>query len=181
MATDLTALVASVSIAVNATAKKSIDLSVPEAVLDAGKKVSLAFGSGVGQADQVWWDRRSLAGAASEEIDLAGSLTNAFGATVTFANIKAIVVFNRSDQSLSGHTATDAEISVGGAAANEFQGPFKASGDAMKLPAGGAFVALDPAADGWTVTAGTGDKLKVLNEDGSDEALYDIIVIGESA
>ena len=183
MATDLTALIAKIAIAVTATAKKSLDLAVPQAGLEANKVFALAFGTGADQANQIWWDRRTLAKGADEgtNLDLAGTLSNAFGATITFANVKAILVFNRSDETLDEHTATDAEISVGGADANEFQGPFKAATDAIKVPAGGAFVALNPAADGWAVTVDTADILLVTNEDADDEALYDIVLIGESA
>jgi len=182
MATDLTGLVVALGIDFSALVKKAIDLSTPEASLKFSEKaLALAFGTGENQANQIWWDRRTLAGDASENLDLAGSLTNAFGGTVTFANVKAIIVLNRSDQAIGAHEATDAEISVGGAAANEFQGPFEAATDAIRVPAGGVLLITNPQADGWTVTATDNDLLKVLNKDADDEALYDIILIGESA
>jgi len=34
---------------------------------------------------------------------------------------------------------------------------------------------------GWTVTAGTGDILKIENDDGAAEGVYDIIIVGTSA
>ena len=182
MATDLTGLIAEVTVSVEATAKKSIDLAVPQAVLAAVKRLKFVFGSGADQADQIWWDRRTLPGGGDDGIDMAGGVTNAFGQTITFANIKAIILFNRSDESLDGHTATDAEISFGPSSeANVIQGPFKDVSDAIKVPAGGMFIVTNPAADGWAVTASTADQVYTRNEDGSDEALYDIIVIGESA
>lgn len=183
MATDLTALDLAIALSIAGSTQKGLDLSTPQDAINLSKSIAFAFGTGAGKGDQVFHDRRILAGGASEDLDLAGVLTNAYGATVTFAKVKAILIFNRSDETLTSpvaHTATDAEIAVGGAAANEFQGPFQAAGDAIGIPAGGAFLIAGNWATGWAVTAGTGDLLKIENLDGSDEACYDIVIIGES-
>jgi len=181
MATDITGLSFEVNLDLSAIVQKAIDLATPNVPLKIAEKVlALTFGTGVSKANQVWWDRRTLAKTASEELDLAGGQTNAFGGTVTFANVKAILVFNRSDKALGAHTATDAVISVGGAAANEFQGPFEAATDAIRVPAGGMMLITNPSAAGWTVTATDADLLKILNKDADDEALYDIVLVGES-
>ena len=185
MATDLTALQLNISAGVSGSVGKAIDLTSVSAPLAMSKVLALAFGTGAGKANQVWHDRRVLAGGADEStnIDLAGTLTNFAGVAVTFANVKAIVVFNRSDEEITDFqaVATDAAISVGDTAANEFQGPFHAAGDAITIPAGGAFLVTNPTAAGWSVSAGDGDILLISNEDADDQACYDIFIVGESA
>jgi len=181
MATHLTGLSAHLVVALSATAEKAIDLSTPEAKASLKRVIDLAFGAGADQADLIWWDRRTVAKDTGDDLDLAGTLVDAFGQTLTFASVKALVVINRSDEALDGHTATDAELEVGGAAAAEFQGPFADATDAIVVPAGGVFVIARSSADGWTVTATTHDILGITNLDADDEALYDIILVGESA
>ena len=184
MATDLTGLKVRINLAVEATAKKAYGIGIPEAKIDISKAVSLAFGQTALQADQIWSDRRTIAADGTDAIDLVGDagMKNPFGGAISFTNIKAIVVINRSDQTTTdpAHTATDAKISVGGAAAAEFLGPFNAAGDAIDVVCGSPFVAINPAANGWAIAEGS-DILQIKNEDGVDEALYDIMVIGEAA
>ena len=184
MATDLTALSLSFAASVSGSAGKAIDLATINAPANLSKTMELLFGTGAGKANQLWHDRRVLAGAADEgvAIDFAGALTNAFGSTVAFANIKAILIFNRSDEVITDFqsVATDASISVGDTAANEFLGPFHAAGDGIIVPAGGIFLITNPTAAGWAVTAATGDIMLISNEDATDQACYDILIAGES-
>src|SRR3954465_110978 len=59
------------------------------------KDYSQLFSNGVGanQASNQWHSlARTLGASASEDLDLAGVLTNAFGAVLTFTKIKAIVI-----------------------------------------------------------------------------------------
>ena len=188
MATHLTNLSARVTIALSAVAQKAIDLSTPEAKVSLKQVFDIAFGVGADKADLIWWDRRPVAKDTTDDLDLAGSLTDGFGETLSFATIKVILVINRSDEAMAGagvagedHPATDAKIQVGGAASAEFQGPFAAADDAIIVPAGGVFVIHSPTIDGgWTVNATTHDILGITNLDADDEALYDIVLVGES-
>lgn len=181
MATDLTDLSLSLGVSLSAASQKALDLSTPTDQVALSQTLAYAFGTGAEKANQIWHDRRALAGGASEELDLAGTLENAYGAAATFAKVRGIVVLNRSGEALGAHPVTDAEIAVGGAAANEFLGPFQAAGDALGIPAGGVLVIATPDADAWAVTADTADLLKIENLDGADEALYDIVIWGEAA
>ncbi len=61
-----------------------------------------------------------------------------------------------------------------------FQGPCKTLAKGQVLEAGGIWVSWNPLAAGWDVTATTGDTFQVDNEDGADEACYDVLLIGES-
>ncbi len=183
MATDLTGLVVRIGLNVSAALQKALDLNTMKGPVTFAKELALTFGTGALKADQVFADRRILAASGQEDLDLAGTLLNAVGGTVNFANIKAIVIINRSDETTTSpeHTATDASIKVGGASATEFLGPFEAAGDQINIPAGGSFMITCPDDTGWVVTADTADLFAVENNDGVDEAMYDVILIGESA
>ncbi len=134
---------------------------------------TVANGTGANQADLVFRDQRTLALSTSENLDLAGSLTDAYGTTITFARIKMIYVKAASDNG--------GNIVVGGAAANTFVGFFANSSDKINLTAGQMLQVTAPDATGWAVTAGTADILKVENDDGSDTGTYDIVIVGASA
>ncbi len=184
MATDLTAGSLKMALAITGQATKGLDLSSVNGPINIAQSMTLAFGTGANAFNQVWHDRRVLAGAATETtaIDLAATLTNCFGTTVTFANVKLLVVVNRSNEIITGvhDTITDAAISVGDTAANEFLGPFHAAGDGLIIPAGAFLCVGNPTAAGWSVTAATGDILLISNEDATDQAVYDILIAGES-
>jgi len=134
---------------------------------------TIANGTGADQADLMWYDQRTLAASTSEDLDLSGSLVNSFGATMTFARIKAIIVYAASDNG--------ALIQVGGAASNQFINWVANSSDVVNVRADGFFVLAAPDATAYAVTAGTGDLLKINNTDGGDTATYDIYIIGASA
>lgn len=135
--------------------------------------VLLADGTGANQADLVYSGTRTLSASGSEELDLAGGLEDAFGATLTFAKIKGILI-----KAASGNTNN---VVVGGAASNAFQGPFGATNDTIAVKPGGQFLISAPNAAGWPVTAGTGDLLKIANSSGTTGVTYDIVIIGTSA
>ena len=173
MVATLTDLSMTLKVSLAGTTGKGLDLEAPASSPSLVEEISFAVGAGANQANEAFFDTRTLVGADSEDLDLAGVLENAYGETITFAAIKAIVIVKRS---------ADAEITIGGASSNEFQGPFGATGDKHTIAAdGGVFVAAKPDADGWPVVADTGDLLKILNDDGSNTATFDIGIIGESA
>lgn len=184
MATDLSALVAKFTVKIEATCGTLVDLATRESVLRMAKALEFAFGSGAAQADQIFWDRRVIAASGNDPLDLAGTLLNPNGGTITFANVKGIAVYNRSDESISSlagaHVATDADIVVLDTSST-FQGPCKTVAKGQEIQAGGIYIATNPLAAGWAVTAGSADIFQVDNQDGADEALYDIMLIGDAA
>jgi len=119
--------------------------------------------------DILYRAQRTLAGSASENLDLSGTLQDAFKNVIAAAEITAIVI-----QAAEANTGN---IVVGGAASNRFQGPFVGTGAFVTAP-GQAFFAVNP--HGWPVTAGTGDLLKIAN-DAAGNAIYDILLIGRTA
>ncbi len=182
MATPLSNLVSSLQVKLQATSQKSGTLISPSAPLVTSVAMATALGTGLGKADLLFADRRVKAAGGDDELDLAGVLSNNFGDTLTFANIKLILIINRSDVTSTNpaHTATTAQITVGGGV-NEFIGPFAAAGDKIELLTGAVFLITAPTAAGWTVTATSADDLLIHNDDGANEAMYDVVLLGESA
>ena len=142
-------------------------------------KVELALSNGIGasKANLVVEKSGTIAASASTNIDLAGSLTDIFGMTVTLAKIKGLIVENTSDD-LS--TPTDAILHVG-AGATPFLGPIVAATDKVEVEAGGFVAFGTKSEDGWPVAAGASDILMITNIDGVDQAQYRVTVVGEAA
>ena len=133
--------------------------------------LELSSGTGASQCDLRYRAQRTLAASANEDLDLAGALADAFGNTLTFVKVRGIWI-----QAAAGNTNN---VIIKPASSNGFTGPFGAATHTITLPAGGVFMATAPAA-GWSVTAGTGDKINIANSAGSTTVTYDIHVIGAS-
>jgi hypothetical protein len=134
-------------------------------------EVALTDGTGANQANNVFGDTRTINASSSENLDLAGGLTNALNATLTFTAIKAILIV--ADK---GNTNN---VVVGGAASNAFP-LFGDATDTIAIKPGGCFMIADPTAAGLTVTAGTGDILKIANSGSGSAVSYTIIIVGEA-
>lgn len=119
----------------------------------------------------VWFDdTRALASAAADSLDLTGTaLKSAFGDNIAAAAIKVIAI--------KASAANTTDLVVGNDTnAFVFLG---AANDTVTLKPGASLLLVDPG-DGWTVTAGTGDILKITNGSGAS-ASYDILLGGVSA
>jgi len=163
-----------VQFVISSQATKALDLSTPSDTISFQTKYSFTDGTGANKANQHWSDTRTLADGASEELDLAGGLTDAFGDTVTFTKIKTLYIRNNS---------ADANLIIGGAAANGFTAMFGGTDDTLILPAGAAvMLCASSHATGYAVTADTGDLLQIEHDGTGDDSLtYDIVIIGEVA
>lgn len=124
----------------------------------------------LGKADLMYTATRTLSASATEDLDLSGVLTDAFGATFTTTEVMAIVV-----EAASGNTNN---VVVGGASSNHFVGPFGAAAHTLAVKPGQYLALIDN--QGWAVTAGTGDLLKVANSSSGTPVTYTITVIGRS-
>lgn len=160
---------AQLSIAAQLT--RALDLSTPVDALSYSHLVNLTSGTADGSADMLWHDTRTLAASGTENLDLAGALANAFGATQTFAELVAVGVF-----AASGNT-NDVQLTR---PASNGTPLFIAAGDGIPVKPGGAFWWIAPNA-GVAVTASTGDLLTVTNSAGSTSVTYDVVIIGRSA
>lgn len=147
--------------------------STPTDTLEETNSFNWADGTGADQADVEWHDTRTLAGSASETLDLAGSLTNGLGQTATFAKVCLLEIVNQ------GTNAADI-LNVGGAASNAWESWVGLAGSIFKVGPEGRFYMDNPSAAAFAVTAGTGDQLKIENV-GGNTLTYRIRIVGRSA
>lgn len=147
------------------------DLGNPTQTLAAKAILELVTGTTTGKADLVFSDTRTLAASATESLDLAGGLTDAFGAALTFVEVVAIYV--------KAASANVNDVVVGGAATNTFATPFGDATDTVKIKPAGALLLTNDV--GYGVTAGTGDLLKIANSAAGSAVTYDIVIVGRSA
>lgn len=138
--------------------------------IDYRQSYTLANGTGAGQANMLWSDTRTINASSSEDLDLAGGLTNVFGSTITFTAIKGIMI-----KAASGNSNN---VLVGGDA-NGFIGWVSDATDIIVVKPDGIFLLYDPSAGGYSVTGGTGDILQIANSGAGSSITYDIILWGE--
>lgn len=164
-----------VQLGVDLTNTGSSDLGTATDLVKALNLVGVTFSNGTGanQANQMFADQRTLTASSSEDLDLAGVLTNNLGSTVTFARVKAIIV--------KASSSNTNNVLVGGASATQFVNWVANASDIITVRPGGAFILLAPDATGYAVTAGTGDLLKIANSGGTTSVTYDIILIGATS
>jgi hypothetical protein len=155
---------------------EALDLS---SVNDNGKldyAQSLTDGVSADQADVLFHDQRTVANGASDDLDLTALSQSIYGSSVTFsfAKVKGILIINLST------TASDV-LRVGGAGAGSaFSTPFNSDADAqVEVPADGCLLLVNKK-NGWTVTSGTGDVLRIQNP-GSASINYRIVIVGATS
>lgn len=165
-----TALSAVVKASISALYQNLLDHGSADYKPQVNYSLSFADGAGAGQAQKIFSDTRTLAASATEDLDLAGSLTDAFGATLTFTEIKAILI-----KAAAGNANN---VIVGGASSNQFATPFGAGTHTLTVRPGGLLLLAAGDATGYGVTAGTGDLLKIANSAGGTSVTYDIVLIG---
>ena len=163
---------ANIALTVDATLTSALDLTSAVSHLDYRSAVALTTGTGANASDMQFSDTRTLAASATENLDLAGSLTGPVGTTLTFARIKA-VVFKASASNTNAVQVTRP--------ASNGAPLFMAAGDGISLAAGDTFAWFSPTAAGVVVTASTGDLIPVTNSAAGTSVTYDVIVIGASA
>jgi hypothetical protein len=117
----------------------------------------------------------AIAASGNQDFDLAGSLTDSFGATITFAKICGILVLNWN---------TAGTLSVTRPAANGLSTVFLAASDGIIVGKAadsdnpGILFLWHPL--GAVVTAGTVDLINLINNDSSNSANYTIGLFGRS-
>lgn len=159
------------------SARITVDVKVDQAVqgdLNVAKNsaafseiVQLLNGTETGQASKTFSDRRTVAGGATDSLDLTATLLDAFGAAISFTAIKAIVI--------KAAAANGDTLTIGGNE-NAFDTFLGADTDTLVINPGGVLVLAD-GGTGYAVTPSTGDVLDITNDD-TDPADYEIILIG---
>jgi hypothetical protein len=138
------------------------------------RAVTLGSGTGAGKADRVYQARRTIAASGTDDLDLAGVLTDAFGASITFARIKGLFI--------AAAATNNNNVIIGNAASNAWATLLNATGT-LTLRPGAVLATVAGAADPTTygVTASTGDVLRLANSGGGSTVSYDICIVGASA
>jgi hypothetical protein len=172
------ALTSNLRLVVAAVLTATRDLSTVGAAAPVGLDlpVTLATGTGAGQADRMFADSRTIAASGTDDLDLAGTaLSDGLGVAFSIARLKALVV--RADEDNTNN------VIVGGAAATQFASWVGGAAHTVTLRPG-AFIALvagEDDATGYTVGAGASDLLRISNSAGGSAVNYDIVLIGASA
>ena len=165
-------LTAKLSVRFQGVESSALDLGTATYAPDNHATYTWTSGTGNDQADLRWSDSRTIAASSNEDIDLAGSLTDAFGNTLTFVEIKAIKITADSGNTNNVRVTRPASNGV----------PlFLAASDGIDVPPGGTFAFICPEDGHVTVTAGTGDLLNIANSSSGTSVTYTIEIIGTSA
>lgn len=159
-----------VQLAANLTASQG--LATASAPVPFARQINFADGAGLNQANRMWTSERTLAASATEDLDLAGVLTDPFGQTVTLARVKALIVAAAAGNSNN--------VVVGGGT-NPFINWISGTTPAVIVRPGGLLLLAAPDATGYAVTAATGDVLKVANSGAGSSVTYQIVVIGAAS
>jgi hypothetical protein len=148
--------------------------ATPNYPLDYKQLLTMSSGTGSNQADKLWISTgRTLAASTAEDLDLAGTLTDVFGATITMARVKGLII--------AASAANTNNVIVGNAASNGFISWVGAAAHTVTVRPGGVLALFAPDATAYTVTSGTGDLLHVANGAAGSAVTYDVAVIGASA
>ena len=136
------------------------------------------FGQGVtaNTFDIAYMAQRTVNSASNDDIDLAGVLTTAFGATITAAEIVAIIIMNKPTDG----TVNTTNLTIG-AGTNPWIGVLGATHTIGPIrPGGVVLIGSGDAAGIGAVVAGTGDILRVANSSGA-LAKYQIGILARSS
>lgn len=166
------ALESRLSLSVTADQTSALDLTTVTAPVSWARQFVLASGTGAGQADKIFSDQRTLAASGTENLDLAGALTDVYGATITFARIKAILI-----GAASGNTNN---VLVGGHATAAFVNWVGDATDRVAVRPGGLFALIATDATAYAAVATSADMLTVTNSGAGTGVTYDVILIGAS-
>ena len=112
----------------------------------------------------------SIASGGSQSLDLSGSLEDCFGDAMVFSKVYGILVLNK--------VATTGKVLQLGADANHLP----IINDKTKyetIGPSGCYMKVDPV-DGITVTAGTGDILKIANPGGGTAIDVAVAILGKA-
>lgn len=153
----------------------ALDLQTVVANYDRPRTLTLAAGTGAvaDTADRGWSDQRTIAASGNDDLDLAGVLTDPVGAAITFARIRLLYI--------EADAANTNNLLVGpGAATNPWNTWISGTTPTVTVRPGGLLLLAARDATGYTVTAGTGDILRITNSAGGTSVTYNIAIVGSS-
>lgn len=174
------ALKAKLAVSLEATQSGANDFGGPTFEPIVKALMELTDGVAINQADILFVDERTVASATNDDIDLAGSLSNAFGATITAAELVALVIINKPKAAGAAPNTTNLTIGVGtNPVTPGFMGGTTPTIGPIR-PGGFVVIASPDAAGIGVVTGGSADVLRIANSSGAS-ATYQIAAIARSA
>lgn len=123
----------------------------------------------IGQSNVLFSDERTLAASGSEDIDVAGALTDALGGSIAAAEVVAIAIVAD-----AGNTN---DVQVTRPAANGVPA-FLAASDGVAIGPGDIFLLTNR--KGIGITAATADLIHIANGGGTTGVTYKVIIIGRT-
>lgn len=135
---------------------------------------TLSSGTGTDEVNRLYVAEVEVSGAGSVTLDLAGSLTDVFGQTITLAKLKYLLIANMAADGTA--NAADEVITVGNAT-NPVP-VFGTGSHVVVLPVNALLSLYLPA--GATVTGGSADELKLANA-GAGSAKVVVILAGSTS
>ena len=151
---------------------ESLDLSNPKEWF-ANTVYQITDGTDADQMDLIWHDQRTLAASTPEDLDLSGSLVDAFGTTMAFADVRFMMI--------KASASNTNDVWVGGTGTNAFFSFLGANTDYVIVKPGGTLFLYSPSDPSYAVTAATADLLKIENSSSGTSVTYDIYIGGASA
>jgi hypothetical protein len=144
-------------------------------------EISNGFSDGVAvnQADKVYVAERTVASGANDDIDLTGSLADPLGATITAAELAALLIYNKPLDPAADNTTN---LTIGGGS-NPMVGFLGGTTPTIGPIRPGCFVLLGGVGNVGglgAIAAGTADILRVANSSGA-QAKYQIGVVARSS
>lgn len=163
-------VVATIDLHISAKQTGTADLGTPTMLANIAKQLEFTGGTAaIGQSNILFSDTRTLAASATENLDLAGVLADALGATITAAEIVAIYIgaaaANTNDVQLTRPAANGVLL-------------FLAAGDGLAIGPGDFFLFTNR--KGVAITPATGDLLTLTNSAGTTGVTYDILILGRT-
>lgn len=161
---------ASVNLALRGEFANSADLGTSKFPLAYNGNFVFTNGTGANQVGSVFTDTRTLAASGTEDLDLSGVLTDAFGAAIAFTKVKGLVI-----KAAAGNTN---DLLVGGHDTAACASFFGDATDILRVKPGGMVALMAPNAAGYAVAAGTADLLTIANSGAGTGVTYDILILG---
>lgn len=162
---------AEILVQIDASLAGSNDLGTPKLAINRiSELIQLSGGtSAANQADLMFTDTRTLAASATENLDVAGALADAFGTTLAGAEVVALYI-----KAAAGNTNN---VNVTRPASNGVP-IFLAAGDGVAVKPGEYFLLTSQS--GIAVTAATGDLITITNSGAGTAVTYNVLIIART-
>jgi hypothetical protein len=161
---------ATIELNIKAKQTGTADLGSPQFTALLEKILEFSPGTvAVGQANILFSDERTLTASSSEDLDVAGALTDALGASIAAAEVVAIAIV-----AAAGNTN---DVQLTRPAANGVPS-FLAASDGVAIGPGDIFLLTNR--KGISIVAATADLIHIANGGAGTSVTYQVIIIGRT-